>query len=59
MENVHEELKKYKCNKCGKCFTKNIGLQTHITAVHEKKIHCDLCGKNFARECDCTHTNCS
>ena len=24
-------------NKCGKCFTQNIGLQTHITAVHEKK----------------------
>ena len=37
MENVHEELKKYKCNKCGKCFTQNIGLKTHITAVHEKK----------------------
>ena len=26
LENDHEELKKYKCNKCGKCFTKNIGL---------------------------------
>ena len=37
MENVHEELEKYECNKCGKCFTQNIGLKTHITAVHEKK----------------------
>ena len=37
MENVHEELEKYECNKCGKCFTQNIGLKTHISAVHEKK----------------------
>ena len=52
MENVHEELEKYECNKCGKCFTQNIGLKTHISAVHEKKIHCDLCGKHFDRGCD-------
>ena len=37
MENVHEELEKYECNKCGKCFTQNIGLKTHISAVHEKE----------------------
>ena len=54
-----KDLQRYKCDECGKHFTLNIGLNGHITAVHEKKIqlwsivhekdfefNCDHCGKN-------------
>ena len=51
MENVHEKLKKYKCDKCDKNFTQKIGLKLHSTAIHEKmkKINWNQCGKNFAK----------
>ena len=32
-----KDLRKYKCDECGKTFTHNIGLNGHIPAVHEKK----------------------
>ena len=32
-----KDLKKHKCDECGKNFTHNIGLKGHITAVHERK----------------------
>ena len=36
-------------NKCGKCFTQNIGLKTHISAVHEKeKLQCEICFKEIS-----------
>ena len=36
-ENVHEGLKKYKCDNCGKiCVTQNNDLTVHIRGVHEK-----------------------
>ena len=47
-------MKKYKCDNCGKNFAQNIGLKTHITAVHEKikRFNCDQCGKTLSRGCD-------
>ena len=52
MENVHEKLKKYKCDKCDKNFTQKIGLKLHSTAIHEKmkKINCNQCVKIFLKD---------
>ena len=45
-----KDLRKYKCDECGKTFTHNIGLNGHIPAVHEKKrFNYDHCGKNFTK----------
>ena len=53
-----KDLRKYKCDECGKNFTHNIGLLGHITAVNQRKesivinvakiLHydCDSCGKS-------------
>ena len=32
-----KDLRKYKCDECGKNFTHNIGMKGHITAAHERK----------------------
>ena len=37
-KSVHEGLKKYKCDNCGKQYTQDVDLKSHITAVHKKKI---------------------
>merc|ERR1719205_171757 len=52
IETVHEGLKKYFCNICGKKFTRPQGLQYHTLHTHEKrKDHkCELCGKFFAEK---------
>ena len=56
-KSVHEGLKKYKCDNCGKQYTQDVDLKSHITAVHEKK----FCGKNFANgfNLKINITNCS
>ena len=42
---VHEGLKKYKCNKCGKSFGYASYLKQHNEAIHEglKRYKCDKC----------------
>ena len=46
--------KTYKCEICGKSFTKGDSLKTHINIVHEgqQKIPCDHCEKTFTRKAD-------
>ena len=49
MENVHEGLKRFKCEKCSQKFTERKALTLHIKGIHEKikEFNCDRCGKFF------------
>ena len=45
------EGQKFSCPQCGKKFTQNRNLKTHIQSVHEKvKYPCYLCGKQLTRQ---------
>jgi KRAB domain-containing zinc finger protein len=45
----HTVDKPYKCDICGKGFSKNYNLQTHIrTHTGDKPYKCDVCGKGFS-----------
>ena len=48
---IHEDRKTYKCDKCGKLFTKASNLKAHIHIVHEdnKDHKCESCGKSFSQ----------
>ena len=41
----HEINKPYKCTICEKSFTKEAGLQLHVSHHSEKMFKCDVCGK--------------
>ena len=51
MENVHEGLKRFKCDKCAQKFTEKKALTLHIKGVHEKikEFNCDRCSKKFSK----------
>jgi KRAB domain-containing zinc finger protein len=45
---THTDDKTYKCDVCGKGFSKNCNLQTHIRIhIGDKPYKCDVCGKGF------------
>ena len=49
MENVHEGLKRFECEKCSQKFTERKALTLHIKGIHEKikEFNCDRCDKFF------------
>ena len=47
---VHEKLKQYKCNECGKYFNQLRNLKSHSILIHKKKLsgrYCDICCKSY------------
>ena len=50
MNSVHNGIKDYKCEYCGKTLSKLQSLQGHIKAVHHKikDLKCGTCGKMFS-----------
>ena len=48
-ETIHEVLKKYKCDKCGKQFAKKDALTSHIRGVHAKIQKLNCCQKSFSK----------
>ena len=50
-EIVHEGLKKYNCNKCGKYFGRAGDLKRHNKTIHEglKNFKCHKCDKSFGQ----------
>ena len=50
-ESVHEKVREYNCDKCGKSFLQKGNLKLHIQRVHENiRYNCDKCGKSFTRK---------
>ena len=51
---VHEKLRPFKCESCGKGFAEKSKLKIHVQAVHEKlKLHnCGFCDKCYALKKD-------
>ena len=51
IKSVHEKLKAYKCECCGKEFSQKNTLNTHLKIVHknEKDHKCDVCEKHFSQ----------
>ena len=48
---IHEEVKNFKCNICGKLFYTSEKLKIHTKGVHERvfiKDQCDICNKTFS-----------
>ena len=50
MKTVHKGGKYYKCEPCGKSFTRGSTLKRHIHTIHEghKDYKCESCGKSFS-----------
>ena len=49
VKSVHEGLKEYKCDICGKCFGQQSNLSLHLKGVHKQEyVTCPICGKSFA-----------
>ena len=50
MTNIHEQKKKYKCQKCDAKYMRRSELENHQAAVHEgiKPFKCDLCENRFS-----------
>ena len=47
---VHEGLKNFQCEHCGKAFGGPSALKVHVDAVHVgKKVSCDRCDKLFTQ----------
>ena len=46
---VHNGQKDYKCDSCGKAFSRANSLKIHIISVHngQKDYKCESCGKSF------------
>ena len=46
---VHDGLREFKCEQCGKFFSQPMSLKTHIRTVHEgrKDYICTTCEKSF------------
>ena len=45
---VHEKQFDFKCEFCGKDFTTQETLSTHISRIHkQKEMHCEICDKKF------------
>ena len=51
IKSVHEKLKPYKCNLCGKDFSQTSSLKQHVKSVHDKlkPYKCNKCGKSFSQ----------
>ena len=48
---LHEGIKSYLCDICGKSFTQSSGLRQHkITHTKEKSFECTTCGKSFGKK---------
>ena len=52
IKSIHEGIKEYKCEYCGKEFDKKNNLKKHIIGVHEESTEnynfvCDFCAKRF------------
>ena len=50
---VHEQLRPFKCDLCGKSFSTKQSLKFHVEAVHDRKRNyaCDECSIRF----NCKH----
>ena len=51
---VHTKVRPFKCKDCGKGFTEESNLKTHINCFHKglRPYKCDLCDKSFGRNGD-------
>ena len=49
VKTVHEKIKAFKCDHCGKCFATKQNMKVHIENVHldASNSTCDQCGKMF------------
>ena len=51
INSIHDRHKDYKCDPCGKFFSRAGPLKKHIYTIHEdhKDYKCNSCGKSFSQ----------
>ena len=52
ISSVHEKKQEFKCESCGKGFSKKCNIKPHMESVHEgkKSFKCKVCDKNFSHK---------
>ena len=50
-DSVHEGLKPFPCEKCGKFFSTPEAVKNHVKVMHDniKNFACDLCEKSYSQ----------